>query len=77
MTVIARFHVAAYHCEMGDSAAHDVAMLGAVANYNLMGPSELKYYKRDSLPLSIRLKHWRKAFTRWRKGLKRRKRSGF
>lgn len=77
MTVIARFHVAAYHSEMGDVVAHDVAMLGAVANYNLIGPGVLRYYKSDSAPLSLRLKRWRKAFTRWRKGLRRKNRSGF
>jgi hypothetical protein len=76
MTVIARFHIAAYHSEKGDVAAHDVAMLSAMANYNLIGPGELKYYSAHAAPLSLRLKRLRKAFTRWRKGLRRTKGSG-
>ncbi|MFN3991456.1 MAG: glycosyltransferase family 2 protein [Tabrizicola flagellatus] len=75
-TAIARFHIAAYHSEMGDAGAHDVAMLDAQAHYNLIGPGALRYYKSGSAPLGLRLKRWRKAFTKWRKGLSRKKRPG-
>lgn len=75
MTVIARFHLAAYHAERGDAAAHDLAMQGATSNYNLIGAGVLRHYKSGSAPLGLRLTRWRKAFTRWRKGLGR-KRSG-
>lgn len=77
MTAIARFHIAAYHSEMGDAVAHDVAMLDAIENYNLVGPGMLKYFRSGAAPINVRLKRWRKAFTRWRKGLGRMKGSGF
>lgn len=72
-TVIARFHIAAYHSEMGDAGAHDVAMMDALSYYNLIGPGALRYYRSGSTPLGLRLKRWRKAFTRWRKGLGRKR----
>jgi glycosyltransferase involved in cell wall biosynthesis len=77
MTVIARFHIAAYHSEKGDSAAHDVAVLDAVSYYNLLRPDALRHYKAEAATLGKRLTLWRKAFTRWRKGLLTMKRSGF
>jgi glycosyltransferase involved in cell wall biosynthesis len=71
MTAIARFHIAAYHFEQSDAAAHDVAMLDAVGNYNLIGRGALKHYRAGSVPVGVQLKRWRKAFTRWRKSLRK------
>jgi hypothetical protein len=46
-------------------------MQDAVAEYNRLGAAALRYYPADAAPLGIRLTRWRKAFTRWRKGLLR------
>ncbi len=71
MTVTARLHIAAFHAEQGDAVAHGAAMQDAVAEYNRLGAAALRYYPADAAPLGIRLTRWRKAFTRWRKGLLR------
>ncbi len=74
MTAVARLHIAAFHKEQGDGVAHEAAMLDVAASYNLIGPGALQYGTGGAYPVRARLIRWRKAFTRWRKGLgKRRK----